>query len=252
MAGASKIVLRDWNTGKFSRYTMPPISRENGQPLLSEADEKILSHVRTRKDIRRESGGLVKLSASEMERREVELSQPWREEGGRDHDDIPNGKMNIEEDVDVDEEDESDNEDNGSEEEEEEEETSGDEEDESQDGDDAESQADDDKELRLEPPPTKRKRAVSFVSTQPIAKKVAFVSQKQNKPSPPMKPSQGNTDTKSILKKTTSLSKGKLLRPDRQEEKIKVSGRVANTSNRLKRNKTGPTDSSAYDFSKFF
>lgn len=248
MAGASKIVLRDWNTGKFSRYTMPPISRENGQSLLSEADEKVLSHVRTRKDIRRESGGLVKLSASEMERREVELSQPWRE-GGRDHDDIPNGKMNIEED-DVDEEDESDNEDNGSEKEEEE--TSGDEEDESQDDDDAESQADDDKEMRLEPPPTKRKRAVSFVSTQPIAKKVAFVSQKQNKPSPPMKPFQGNADTKSILKKTTSLSKGKLLRPDRQEEKIKVSGRVANTSNRLKKNKTGPTDSSAYDFSKFF
>lgn len=228
---------------------MPPIVRENGQYntlLLSEADEKVLSQALTRKEIRR-GGGLVKLSTPEMERREVALLQPWRE-GGSDYDDIPDGRLDMEGG-----ENDGDNEgDSGSEEDEE---TNQDEDEESQEEGDEESQAEDDEEDEVNETrlnlPAKRKRAVSFASPQP-AKKVAFVSQKRNKSSPPAKRPQGNPETKSILKKTTSLSNAKPPKPHRQKEHNNVSGRVANASNHSKKNKAGATDPNAYDFSNFF
>ncbi|KAF8632398.1 hypothetical protein AX17_004839 [Amanita inopinata Kibby_2008] len=85
LQGACKTVLTDWSTRKFPRYTMP--SSSGGDTLipddmlrsLYDRDESVFESLRTRKEMRR-AGGLVKLSASEMELREVALEEPYMKE----------------------------------------------------------------------------------------------------------------------------------------------------------------------------
>ncbi|KAM6495364.1 hypothetical protein JOM56_008070 [Amanita muscaria] len=98
--GACKIVLNDWNSGKWSRYTTAP-STESVVPTGDEAlknlygrDEAVLATLRTRKEMRK-AAGVVRLSPSEIECREVELEVPYMEEEGdeseatgEDHDEM--------------------------------------------------------------------------------------------------------------------------------------------------------------------
>lgn len=164
LLGAARIVLRDWSTGKFPRYTQPPASStEHGGSAeqdgefaeLYKADEEILGAAPLRKDMRR-GGGLIKLTPGDVEKRKVALDAPWDE-------------------TDDEEEDEEDEEEGG---EEEEAASAGDVSDDEVEGEDFEIDQDDDEESEEEVPlPTKGKRKRQEKSERsPASKKVAFAA----------------------------------------------------------------------------
>ncbi|KAJ7067927.1 hypothetical protein C8F01DRAFT_581849 [Mycena amicta] len=75
LTGAARIVLRDWNTGKFPWYTVPvPASTETES--LSAVDEAVLNTLQTRKELRK-ARGLVKLKCGAVETRRAILDQSW-------------------------------------------------------------------------------------------------------------------------------------------------------------------------------
>ncbi|KAF8816517.1 P-loop containing nucleoside triphosphate hydrolase protein [Phlegmacium glaucopus] len=99
LAGAARIVLRDWSLGKFNRYTTPPAPTvdataaaqlsiklanpdENITQLYSN-DEGILSVIQTRKE-RRKQGGLVKFASGSIDPRKAAVEEPW---SGLEHND---------------------------------------------------------------------------------------------------------------------------------------------------------------------
>ncbi|KAF9224371.1 hypothetical protein BS17DRAFT_779690 [Gyrodon lividus] len=150
-AGAGRIVLRDWSTGKFARYTVPP-GTSTCAPS-EDGDEEVLATVRSRKELRKAGDvKLIKLQAGEVDERDVEWDVAWEEDCGSSIGGGDGDEDHEEEDGDEEEED-SDAQskigdgdtDKGSEVNAEEEE---DEEDEAPE--------------LLPPPPTKRKRRVSF------------------------------------------------------------------------------------------
>jgi nuclear GTP-binding protein len=120
LAGAARIVLRDWSIGKIPRFTPAPATPEATQatPSLAELygkDEEVLSKLKTRKDMRR-STGLVKLIAGHVESRQADAEAGWagveRDGDGRfgeeqeetdDGDDEQAGSAEEDEDVDFDE-----------------------------------------------------------------------------------------------------------------------------------------------------
>ncbi|KAI0772525.1 hypothetical protein BD413DRAFT_45792 [Trametes elegans] len=91
LAGAARLVLRDWSSGKFARYTVPSSpsadTTTSPDPSLAEVytkDESVLSKLSTRKELRK-AGGLVKLRAGAIETRKTPLdasySVAWEDEG---------------------------------------------------------------------------------------------------------------------------------------------------------------------------
>jgi len=148
-ASAARIVLRDWSTGEFVRYTMPQgtcasVSTERG-------DEDVLATMRSRKELRRAGDAkLVKLKAGAVEKRDVDLDVAWEEEeggGGAEDEDGDEDEDEVDGDEAV-------------------EDVDGDDQSESGDGDaddDEDSEEDEAPEL-LTPPPAKRKRTVSFAA----------------------------------------------------------------------------------------
>lgn len=89
-------MLRDWNSGKFARYTTPLSAPPTKSSLSADSvsssfliplyakDEDILAVLSTRKEIRRK-GGLVKLFPSEIEERKPTLEENWiNTEAGED------------------------------------------------------------------------------------------------------------------------------------------------------------------------
>lgn len=88
---ASRIVLRDWSTDKFPRYTMPPPPASASKPVsdkqtedeasqsLYAADGATLEAAPTRKELRK-GLGLVKLVPLEAEARKVALEENWDDE----------------------------------------------------------------------------------------------------------------------------------------------------------------------------
>ncbi|KZT12640.1 uncharacterized protein LAESUDRAFT_766146 [Laetiporus sulphureus 93-53] len=162
LAGASRLILRDWSTGKFPRYTMAPSpSPTSVEPPASLAD--ILARLPTRKEMRK-AGGIVKLKAGESESRRVVLDVSWigsNDSGngsGVDEDEGEEGDEPLGEDASIDVEEES-----------------GDEEEESGDEDDDDEEEDESEEDEEARPALKgkRKRAAAPVLARP-AKKVAF------------------------------------------------------------------------------
>lgn len=196
----------------------------------------VLNQTRLRKEIRK-SGGLVKLLASGMEGREVDLERPWEEERGSDEEDdeVTHDK------IDADGE--------GGEEE-----SASEEEESSQDSDSDKFDREGEEE-KIEPSlPTavlqKRKRAASPLSLQ-RAKKVAFTSQNQNKLARPSAKPQQEQQPKSILKKSATGAKQKQSKLAPPNEHKKAAKKIANVSSSLK--KAGATaDPSTYDFASFF
>lgn len=71
-AGAARIVLRDWSTGKLMRYTMP------GETV--EGDEAVFETVRSRKELRKNEK-LVRMVAGVSDARDVEWDVEYEEEG---------------------------------------------------------------------------------------------------------------------------------------------------------------------------
>lgn len=101
MAGAARIVLRDWSIGKFPRFTPTPATADGSALLklpaslreLYQKDEEIIAALKPRKEMRK-STGLVKLVAGSIDGRKVDVEAEWT---GLDRDGDNNGEGNDEE-----------------------------------------------------------------------------------------------------------------------------------------------------------
>ena len=240
MAGAARIVLRDWSIGKFDRFTTPssapPVINTAAATTQSESslyvnDEAILSTIQTRKE-RRKRGGLVRFTYGSIDPRKVAVEEPWNGEGDDDEEEVDD-EIGVEGDVegmDIDEDEE--NEGEGEDEEEEEEEEASDAESETGDSqeegeEDADQEDEDEGEGENELPrlsrKQKRKRGPekSIIPSPPV-KKVAFSVRP---------PARG-------LKKT-----------DRQKKKGLPTMKMKAAEGSRSKDKSG---SEVYDFGKFF
>lgn len=73
-AGAARIVLRDWCTGRLMRYSMPGCTPGG----TTEGDAGVLGAVRSRKELRSAvEVKLVKMDAGVSDKRDVELDVVW-------------------------------------------------------------------------------------------------------------------------------------------------------------------------------
>ena len=173
LAGACRIVLRDWNTGRFPWYAMPEASSSSAdasvkktkskQASSAESAEEVLEKLQSRKE-KMMSGGVVKMMPGALETRKVELTAGWVEdEEEEDEDDDEEDVVVHEEDVDGDDDEEMDDAEEGDKEEEEEEEEIS----------------------PPPPPPTKGKRKAS-TTLQPTksSKKAAVASESSSIPKP--------------------------------------------------------------------
>lgn len=223
--GASRILLRDWSTGKFPRFTLPGSASstpvDSSLSDLYATDEKILAILPTRKE-RRKTDGVVKLSASTQEARKLSLDAPWvvedvQDAGGSDEDNIEDG-----DDVEPSEG-------------------------QSEDGDE-----DDDEDEDVAPPAGKRKRSVQHSAPARPAKKVAFAAEPKG-----TKLSRSAAGARGSLaapdKGTKSIS-----RPAKTQVKTKVAKatpvkKVANAAPSKKPAAVNATtNGGAYDFKQFF
>jgi len=76
-AGAARIVLRDWSTGKLMRYSMPGCV----SGMTGEGDQAVLEVLKSRKELRSAVGvKLVKMGAGVSDPREIEWDTVWEEE----------------------------------------------------------------------------------------------------------------------------------------------------------------------------
>ena len=77
-AGAARIVLRDWCTGKMMRYSTPgtPVGTAEG-----DADAAVVGSVRSRKELRSAVNlKLVRMEAGASDERDIEWDVEWDEE----------------------------------------------------------------------------------------------------------------------------------------------------------------------------
>lgn len=91
LAGAARLVLRDWSTGKLSRYAVPPpVSGGPGtatdvvSPALATiyaGDAALLERLPPRKELRR-SRDIVRLSPERVDDRALALDAPWFDADG--------------------------------------------------------------------------------------------------------------------------------------------------------------------------
>lgn len=76
-AGAARIVLRDWSTGKLMRYSMP--GGASGGSM--EGDAAVLGGARSKKELRSAvEVKMVKMDAGVSDKRDVEWNVVWEEE----------------------------------------------------------------------------------------------------------------------------------------------------------------------------
>lgn len=169
---AARIVLRDWNTGKFPRFTLPPSSPPTSNTTdttlsgVHAKDDAVLSKLRTRTEFRR-SGGLVKMNSGGICERTLILDAEWvspedsEPSGDEDEDEeMLDFHGNDGDDEDDDDEDEEDEEEDG-------------------DGDGDEDDDEEESEVELPPLPSKRKRPSEPPKGSSIPKKrVTFDLQK--------------------------------------------------------------------------
>ncbi|EMD40973.1 hypothetical protein CERSUDRAFT_111546 [Gelatoporia subvermispora B] len=237
LAGAARIVLRDWSTGKFPRYSIPSSAAPSELKDLSFADvyakdEQILSKLPSRKDMRKNKG-VVKMKAGDIEARQVIVDASWLES-----DDEGN-----ESDVEDEDEDEDGFEDEDSEDLEED--GASVEEDELDEDEDEEDEDEEDEEV---PPLSgKRKRGVKAAPPSRPAKKVAFAAEPKG-----TKQARAAAGAKGSLKaspKVTSVPPKKELKS--KKPVLKKPAKVANASKKPAASQA-KNGEEAYDFKKFF
>ncbi|KZT20648.1 hypothetical protein NEOLEDRAFT_1172411 [Neolentinus lepideus HHB14362 ss-1] len=150
-ATAARIVLRDWSTGRFARYSSPPTSPA-GQSV--EDLKNMLETLKTRKEMST-SVSLVKMTSGTVEDRMPVLEENWVGDEGEGEDEEASEQAMTDED----------------------EESGDDEADENEaDGSDEDGEGDGSDEISYAPAPGKRKRMErTSVKTWP-SKKVAFAS----------------------------------------------------------------------------
>ena len=84
LQNAARIVLRDWNTGKFARYvqpldkdeTTPDSTPDSSYAELYERDSSLLQTAPSRKDMRK-GDGLIRLSVEDADPRPIMVEEPW-------------------------------------------------------------------------------------------------------------------------------------------------------------------------------
>jgi len=232
LAAASRIVLRDWGTGKLPRYTLPP-SKSTVSASVRDIHQAALSTLRTRKDMRKEPG-LVKLSSGQVDEREVDLEKEYFT--GKGADDSGEGDEEDEdEDVDQLDEDVSASERDG-------EDGSGD----GENDEDVDMDDENEEEHEVPPPPIKNKRKLKNAPTpgRPV-KKVAFAEEPKGTKQARSAAGARNVPPKATPKKP-KLPKAKP--PTLQPTKV-----VNSSSKQLKGNGKTPADGEQqYDFSMFF
>jgi len=88
VAAAARIVLRDWSTGKLSRYAVPPAPSSPGTATGADAavcptlatiyagDAALLERLSPRRELRR-TRDLVRLSSERIDDRALALETPW-------------------------------------------------------------------------------------------------------------------------------------------------------------------------------
>ncbi|KZT74532.1 hypothetical protein DAEQUDRAFT_197091 [Daedalea quercina L-15889] len=252
LAAASRIVLRDWSTGKFPRYTRPQSASPAAVPSSDFADicaknDEILSRLQTRKEMRK-SSGVVKMSAGEAESREVAFNVPY---------------FGAEEDEDKDD---------GTDEEVDELERSGDDvtgdEDEDEDASEDDEEENEDKEDGDEvpvPAAGKRKRAAQKVPLRP-AKKVAFAAEPRgtkqarsaagaagSKLSVTKAKGRQDSGAQTKAKPTPQVKAAKV--PKKTPSVASAMKKIANSSKKAKQPSSALKEGEEtlqYDFSKFF
>ncbi|KAI0643674.1 P-loop containing nucleoside triphosphate hydrolase protein [Trametes meyenii] len=110
LGGAAKLVLRDWSSGKFARYTMPSASLPDpvsSDPALSEiysTDQTVLSKLSTRKELRK-AGGLIKLRPGAVDTRKAVLDASYflgSEDEGDEGDEEEGATLDETDDLDLD------------------------------------------------------------------------------------------------------------------------------------------------------
>lgn len=229
IVGACRILLRDWSTGKFPRYTLPASSgAATGGLQFSElyaSDDKVLATLPTRKE-RRKTEGLAKVSASSTETRRIALEKPWvvQEESARDDDDEDVGG---EEEVD-DEEDEG--------------------EDESEDIGSVDSEEDEEDEEVSVPPAGKRKRAAaSKAASAPPPKRVAFAAEPKN-----TKQARSAAGARGSVKKDVKSTAAASRKSAVASAKPVPARKVANATPAKKAVAAAAGGEEAYDFKSFF
>ncbi|KAI5124889.1 hypothetical protein M0805_007318 [Coniferiporia weirii] len=80
-AGAARIVLRDWSTGRLPRFSQHPAPAGNVDAGLDAADEEALKAAPLRKEMRK-GRGIVRLVPGVVETRTVGLEMPWDADAG--------------------------------------------------------------------------------------------------------------------------------------------------------------------------
>ncbi|PPR03996.1 hypothetical protein CVT24_010489, partial [Panaeolus cyanescens] len=263
LSGAARIVLRDWNIGKFAKYTLPP-SNKNATPddtsnsgsstasaqiqALYAKQDDVIAALTPRKELRKTTG-LVKLTPSSIDSREPEFEEPWAALNVNDESDDEEAE-DEEDGMDVDDEDPEE----GSDEDEEE-------------GSDAEMEDEEEEEEEETPSPpvssSKRKRGPERAAPAPPAKKVAFTSkraikeaakadalkEKANLQMPkPVQPTPSTAPVKSALK--TKKAASAKSSEDKKKSAANVPSAKAKVAVAAGKKKSGEPE--AYDFGKFF
>ncbi|KAJ4000516.1 hypothetical protein F5050DRAFT_1804004 [Lentinula boryana] len=245
LTGASKIVLRDWCTGKIHWYSTPPSDLAASTPpteawleaLYAKTDE-VLTNLRSRKAMRK-AGGLVRISPGQVESREVmsEVSYADSEEFSEsDNED----RLDVDEAGSGEDEDEDEVEDDEMEEEEEEEETA---------GEVGESSSGVEDEV---PPPRSRSQKRKRVDSKILLsnKKVTFTARSQF--------SKDELSTKPAVTSATSTRKSSSTVVSATKKDLKSSLKkakpVANAPSKVRPLKIAADkgDGESYDFEKYF
>ncbi|KAI8984977.1 hypothetical protein BD414DRAFT_417885 [Trametes punicea] len=271
LAGASRLILRDWSSGKFARYTMPPsapslepsaISNLDSDSALTEVyakDQSVLSKLSTRKELRK-AGGLVKLRPGTIESRRTMLDESYlasSDEEGNEGDEEEGAALDDTDDLDLDEEQSIDS--YASED---------DEEDENEENDDNEEDEDEDEdvdEVESEPPSPpsgKRKRAAAKAAPARPAKKVAFAAEPKSSKQARSAAGAKGAASKARSKPADEKSAKKLVKAAALKKAVApakpapAARKVANSSSAAggKRNAASAVKEGevAYDFKQFF
>ncbi|KAG5637321.1 hypothetical protein H0H81_005014 [Sphagnurus paluster] len=244
LIGASRILLRDWSTGKFARYTNPPKCTNTSSPIkdaglkkLYEAQAAVLETLTPRKELRKVVG-LVRHSSGECETRKAVLDEPWLKEDREVSDSEDENEDGMEVDHMGDDDDDDDDEEDGDENESDEGSEEGDEEDQEED--------------QQTPPLSskqKRKRG-NESSTAPPSKKVAFAPDPKSSKQARRAGSNKNKTTEMTSKPVSNISAVKLKGTTSAKPEQKVANVAVKSKTIAKPTSAGGGE--AYDFGKFF
>ncbi|KAH9894117.1 hypothetical protein C8Q73DRAFT_826613 [Cubamyces lactineus] len=259
LTGASRLVLRDWGSGKLARYTVPPTPASNSaasdvDPTLAEVyskDQAVLSKLSTRKELRK-AGGLVRLRPGSIDVRRTTLDASYFVAS-----DDEGNESDVEEGAGLDEsEDDDDEEDVESYASEEVDELESDE-------DEDEEEEEEDEDEPPSPPSGKRKRAAakSAAPARP-AKKVAFAAEPKGtkqarsaagaKGATAVKAKSKPADEKPTKKSTKSSALKKAAAPTKAAPAKKVANSAAARAGKKSAASAAKEGEEAYDFKQFF